>query len=209
MEKQPNFKLRRKSPNGGYKYSVVSSQTARFLSETSVYNKLQVFFIPCCHLLVTVNLCWTRQLSFLITDELTRLSTPWCSGKRARLTSSVPVSVWQQVEESLEPLPGLCWRDCPQGLRRVPSRMSGHGVARLIVMGCGRATEAPGQAVNNYSDVRAAALAAVTHTQEMEICQIMFHDLRCLQWIMDWVMSVWRWKWHKRWGCANIVSNPC
>ena len=49
------------------------------------------------------------------------------------------------------------------------SRMSGHSVALLSVMGCGRATEALGRAVNNYSDVRAvagrAALTAVTHTQ--------------------------------------------
>lgn len=41
---------------------------------------------------------------------------------------------------------------------------------RLIVIGCGRATEAPAQAVNNYSDVRAAArrtaLTAVTHTRK-------------------------------------------
>lgn len=40
---------------------------------------------------------------------------------------------------------------------------------RLSVMGCGRATEAPGRTVNNYRDVRAAerwaALTAVTHAR--------------------------------------------
>lgn len=49
------------------------------------------------------------------------------------------------------------------------SRLSGRSAARLRVMGCGRATEAPGRAVNNYGDVRAAerraALTAVSHTQ--------------------------------------------
>lgn len=49
------------------------------------------------------------------------------------------------------------------------SRLSGRGAARLSVMGCGRATEAPGRTVNNYRDVRAmersAALTAVIHTQ--------------------------------------------
>lgn len=42
-------------------------------------------------------------------------------------------------------------------------------MARLSVMGCGRATEAPARTVNNYRDVRAArrmaALTAVTRTQ--------------------------------------------
>lgn len=49
------------------------------------------------------------------------------------------------------------------------SRSSGHRAARLSVMGCGRATEAPSWTVNNYGDVRAtgrrAAHTAVTHTQ--------------------------------------------
>lgn len=64
------------------------------------------------------------------------------------------------------------------------SRMNGHSMPRLRLMGHGRATEVASQAVNNYKDVRAAArkaaLTAVSHShggcQEMEICQIMFHD---------------------------------
>lgn len=49
------------------------------------------------------------------------------------------------------------------------SWLSGRSAAWLSVMRCGRATEAPGRAVNNYGDVRAVerrvALPAVIQTQ--------------------------------------------
>lgn len=192
----PQIRVQHSSISNSLKWGNSSLKTARITH--SLPHKdltLSSSVCPLCHLYLVVNLCWTCQLSSLITDQPTCFptnSTPSATERQpsicpsSLLSSLASVRIRKHLEESVQ----LYWRPPPLsvGMSRLvssSSRSSGHSVARLSVMGCGRATEAPSRTVNNYRDVRAAgrraALTAVTHAhtgdgQEMEICQIMFHD---------------------------------
>lgn len=140
---------------------------------------------PCCHLHLAVNLCWTCQLSSLITNQATcfpanspRSATEKdpsvCPSSPPPILSSLaPVTTRKHLEEMEESVELHLWSP-PVSMgtsRHVSSSswLSGHSMAQLSVMGCGRATEAPSRTVNNYGDVRAtgrrAAHTAVTNTQ--------------------------------------------
>lgn len=160
----------------------MSHYTKWITQNLSDKNPLSSSDFPHCHLRLAVNLRWTCQLSSLITDRPTcfptnrprvpRKDTPPFSALLL-LHSLSPVRIRKHLEEPEDFVELHRWSPpVSKGVSRLVSSsswLSGHSAALLSVIGCGRATEAPSQTVNNYRDVRAtwrrAALTAVTHTQ--------------------------------------------
>lgn len=182
--------------------------------------KLSSAAFPHCHLRLAVNLHWTSLLVFphyQSTDLLFLLTAPRVLRKKTPLLVPPLLPLLLSESENIWKTPRSCIHDFPlcgweqTGPYRLPSWMSRLSVARLSVMGCGRATEAPGRAVNNYRDVsaavRRAALTAVTHSQGTvrRWRSVRSRSMILLpRWIIDWVIRPGRWEWGNIRGWAQV-----
>lgn len=168
----------------------------RITQKKSLWAELLCYFFPRCHLRLAVNLCWTCQLSSLITDRPTcflRKQHPECHGKQTPLlVLLLPRSCQNQktsgrARRAREELPSMVpcrvGRECP-GLCHLPHGRADAARPGWVWWDVAELQRRPVRLwtiTGMWEQRREGPLSQLSAThggdcQEMEMCQIMFHD---------------------------------
>ena len=158
--------------------------------------ELLCYFFPRCHLRLAVNLCWTCQLSSLITDRPTCFlckQHPECHGKQTPLlvlllphscqNQKTSGRAWRALEELPSTVPCRVGRECP-GLCHLPHGRADAARPGWVWWDVAELQRRPVRLwtiTGMWEQRREGPLSQLSAThggdcQEMEMCQIMFHD---------------------------------